>query len=153
MDAIPQPQLALPLNVQQQGEIRVYRVTLPYLPPSKNVYDQWLGTWKSSCKRKWERDIAAEVESQMMPKGLTQIGLAATLIFPSKQRRDPQNYANCLWNFVPDGLVKAGLLLDDRDGAIQIGAQWGIKFAFDTRSGIPTKKRQRTVLAITMRVP
>lgn len=152
VDAVPQPQLALPLNVRQEGEIRLYRMTLPFLPPSKNVYDQWLGTWKSSAKAKWVRHISDEIESQMIPKGLREVGLAATLIFPTKQRRDPQNYSNCLWHWVPDALVKTGVLLDDNDGAIQIGPQWGIKFAFDTRTGIPVKRRQRTVLSITMRV-
>lgn len=153
VDAVPQPQLALPLNVKQDGEIRLYRMTLPFLPPSKNVYDNWLGTWKSGCKAKWVRHIQDEIEAQMMPKGLTRIGLAATLIFPTKQRRDPQNYSNCLWNFVPDALVRGGVLVDDRDGAIDIGSNWGIKMAVDTRTGIPTKRRQRTILSITMRVP
>lgn len=145
------PQLALPLSVKETGEIRVYRMTLPYLPPSKNEYDNWLPSWKSSAKKKWVRDIAQECEAQMMPKGILKIGLAATLIFPSERRRDISNYAQTLWNFVPDALQYCGVLVDDREGRVQFGPNLGVKFAYDTRR-IADSHRKRTVIDIAMRV-
>lgn len=148
-----EPQLAFPIDVEETGEIRLYRFTLPFTPPSKNEYDGWPGPWQGSCKKKWVKAIIAECEAAMMPKGITKVGLAARLVFPTKNRRDPQNYANCLWNFVPDALVRGGFLVDDREGAVEIGRNWGIApFAYDLRPGVPKVKRAKTVLTITMRV-
>lgn len=145
-------QLALPLNVHDTGEVRLYRMMLPFLPPSKNVYDGWQAMWQSGHKKKWIRAIAEQVEELDMPLGVQQIGLAATLVFPSKNRRDPQNYASTLWNFVPDGLVRAGVVSDDREGQVQIGPNWGVKFAYDLRATVDKRFRSKTLLAVTMRV-
>ena len=151
---VSQPiQLGLPVNVEQQGEIRLYRFVLPFLPPSKNVYDGWPNQWKQSAKRKWIKAIAEEAERSMLPKGLPKVGMAAVLVFPTRGRRDPQNYAQALWNWVPDGLVQAGVLVDDNEGRIQIGPNWGVKFSYDTRTGLPKVRRSRTVIALTMLVP
>lgn len=146
-------QLALPVDVEDDGEIRLYKMAFPFLPPSKNVYDGWPREWKSGVKRKWEKAIATKVDEMMMPKHVIKIGLAATLVFPSNARRDPQNYSNCLWNFVPDGLQKAGVIDDDREGMIEIGPNWGLKFDYDLRATLPKKRRERTIIAITMLVP
>lgn len=145
------PQLALPLSVKEEGEVRVYRMTLPFLPPSKNKYDPLPGQWKSGIKKKWLKAVMEECEAQMMPLGVPKIGLAATLVFATQGRRDIQNYANCLWNFVPDALVKAKVLVDDNDGRVQFGPQLGIKFAYDTRR-IAKSHRERTIIDIAMRV-
>lgn len=145
-----EPQMALPLETVL-GDVAVYTIVLRYLPPSKNVFDGWKNEWKSGHKKKWLRDVAQECEASMVPKGLTQVGLAATLVFPSKNRRDPQNYAQCLWNFVPDALVKCGVLVDDNEGRIQIGRNWGLKFAYDTRN-VPKVHRQKTILTLAVRV-
>jgi hypothetical protein len=67
--------------------------------------------------------------------------------------RDPQNYAQCLWHWVPDALVTAGVLVDDDEGRVQIGRNWGLKFGYDLRPGVAKKYRERTILAITMKVP
>jgi Holliday junction resolvase RusA-like endonuclease len=145
------PQLALPLSVKEAGEIRVYRMTLPFLPPSKNEYDNWPGTWKSAAKKKWINAITAECQAQMMPLGVQKVGLAATLVFPSDRRRDLSNYAQALWNFVPDALQRAGVLVNDSDGHVQYGPQLGVKFAVDTRK-IAESHRKRTIIDIAMRV-
>lgn len=149
MDAV---QLAIPMDVEQHGEIRVYRITLPFLPQSKNVIDGWPAEWRAGVKKRWCRVIAEQVEQQMIPKGCARIGLAATLVFAEKARRDPQNYAQALWHWVPDALVKAGVVVDDDEGRIDIGRNWGLTFAYDLRDR-PKRFRRRTILAITMRVP
>lgn len=146
-------QLALPINVEDNGEIRMYRIVLPFVPPSKNVYQNWPGQWKSSAKKKWEKFLISEVQAQMMPLHVPKIGLAATIVFPGKAHRDPQNYAEALWHWVPDGLQKAGLIDDDGEGKIDIGPNWGMTFAYDSRPGLPKKRRERTILAITMLIP
>lgn len=145
-------QLALPVDAEQHGEIQLYRFALPYLPPSKNVYDGWPHEWKSSMKKKWVRDVAAKCNELVVPRGVAKIGLAATLVFPSKARRDPQNYAGPLWNFVPDALQRCGVIDDDREGMIEIPGNWGVKFDYDQRPGLAKKRRSRTIIAMTMLV-
>lgn len=146
------PQLALPVDVTDTGEVRLYKMVLPFLPPSKNVYDKWLGTWQSSAKGKWVRAIAREADAQQMPRGVDRIGLSATLVFPSRRGRDLSNYAQCLWHFVPDALQRCDVLTNDSDGHIEYGPNLGVKFAYDLRPNVSKLMRQRTVLRIAMRV-
>ena len=107
------PQLALPIGQEQHDEIRTYRIPLPFLPPSKNVYDGWPIQWKSSAKKKWTKALLEKFEQECLPKGALRIGMAASLVFPTNARRDTQNYSNCLWNWVPDALVRYGAIPDD----------------------------------------
>ena len=145
-------QLAMPFDMETEGEVRLYVLSFPFLPPSKNVSQNWQPMWKSSAKAKWCKAIERQVREQAIPLGCRKVGLAATLVFSSKARRDPQNYAQDLWHWVPDGLVRAGVLVDDCEGAIEIGPNWGLTMRTDLRSGIPKKKRERTMLALTMEV-
>lgn len=147
-----EPQLALPIDVEDHGEIRVYRMTLAFLPPSKNVYDGYPNEWKSGIKRKWINAVVKECEELAMPKGVQKVGLSAKLIFATKNRRDASNYAGPLWNFVPDGLQRAGVLVDDSDGHVQFGPNLGVSFAYDTRTSVPKKRREKTVISIAMEV-
>lgn len=141
------PQLALPLDTSVQGDLVTYRIRLPFLPPSKNQYDGWPLAWKSGCKQKWVNKIVKECREMQIPRA-ARIGLAATLVFRTNARRDPQNYANCLWNFVPDALQAAKVIKDDRDGVIDFGPNLGVRFAYSPAAG-----KGITHLAITMVVP
>jgi hypothetical protein len=145
------PQLALPIDTQVDGDVVVYRIRLPFLPPSKNQFDGLPIAWKASMKRKWIKAIVEECQRQQIPAA-PKIGLSATLVFARAARRDPQNYANCLWNWVPDALQQAGVISDDRDGKIDFGPNLGVRFAVDTRKA-PPKKLQVTHLAISMVLP
>lgn len=149
VDAIPVQGL-LPIGMDDEGDLRLYRLVLPFTPPSKNVFDTWPNEWKHSAKKKWMRHVKAQVEALGIPKA-QRIGLAAVLVFPTKAHRDPQNYSNCLWHWVPDALQAAGVIDDDTEGKIEIGPNWGLKFAIDGRSA-PKAQRQRTHIAITMKV-
>jgi hypothetical protein len=130
--------------------ITTYRLHFPYLPPSKNVFDGWPVQWKAGAKRKWLSAIRDLCDEQNVPVDNPVVGLAARLVFPTRQRRDVQNYAQCLWNWVPDGLVRAGILQDDKTGAVQIGPNWGIEMAVDGRRGVPAKKRQHTTVTVAI---
>jgi hypothetical protein len=155
---------ALQLDTIQENGLSVYKVTLPYLPPSKNVFDNWPPAWRNGAKKKWLKAIARAADEQMMPRGIPRVGLAATLVFSgmtirtsngqqtyvrSAPRRDPQNFAQCLWNFVPDALVRCGVLIDDNEGRVQIGPNWGLRLLVDDRAA-PKAKVERTVLTIAM---
>lgn len=127
-----------------------YRIVLPYLPPSKNAIAGWPQTWQSGAKKKWLRHLAQRCEEQRIPLGCQRIGLAARLVFATYGRRDPQNYAQQLWHWVPDALVKCGVLVDDDDGRISWGPNLGVVMTVDPRRGIPSKKKERTVLTIAV---
>lgn len=144
---------ALPIGMVENGEIVTYRFAFPYLPPSKNVYDGWLPAWKSAAKHKWINAVIRAVEEQDVPRGVERIGLAATLVFPEPRKRDPQNYAPALWNWIPDGLQKCGVIKDDRDGVIDFGKNLGIRFAIDDRKRLSRDARKRTHIALTLRLP
>lgn len=146
-----QPQLALPIGETHVGEIRVYRMMLPFLPPSKNVYDGWLPAWKSSAKRKWTRCLIDEFEAVQLPKDVLKVGMAASLVFPTKARRDTQNYAQCLWHWIPDALVTFGCIRDDTPEYVEIGPNWGVSMLVDNRAA-PKAKRQRTHLSISVQM-
>lgn len=145
-------QLGLGLDVGTVGELTVWKLRLDFLPPSKNQYDGWPIPWKASAKKRWYREIARACGEVGVAHGLDKVGLHARLIFPTSGRRDPQNYAQALWHWVPDALVNCGVLLDDRDGAIEIGPNWGIELAVDTRVHIPKEKRKRMILTIAAHV-
>lgn len=150
LEARVETQLAIPLDTVETDVLQVYRMVLPFLPPSKNQFDAWPVQWKSGVKKKWKAAIAAKAAELQMPLDLTHVGLAAKLVFPSKQRRDPQNYAQCVWNWVPDALVQCGVLRDDRDGMVEIGPNWGISMAVDLRPGVPKQHRSRTLIAVSV---
>lgn len=145
-------QLAMPIETEQHGDVVVWRLAFGFLPPSKNVYDNWPPQWKHGAKKKWAKHIAMQCAEQQIPTGLQRVGLAARLVFPKNARRDPQNFAQALWHWVPDALVGCGVLVDDRDGAIEIGPNWGIELAVDSRP-LPADRRKRTVLTIATRMP
>jgi len=146
-------QLGLGLDVRQVGEIRTYQFVFPFLPPSKNQYDSWQGPWKSSAKAKWIKHTARIAdELGVTDAGFTRIGLSARLVFPTNQRRDPQNYAQTLWHFFPDALQRCGVLVDDRDGAIDWGPNLGLQLHVDNRPGKAKTSRKRTIVIVSARV-
>ena len=145
-------QLGLGLDVQQIGEIQTYRFVFPFLPPSKNQYDSWQGAWKSGVKAKWVRHTQRMVDELAMPRDLARVGLRARLVFPTNARRDPQNYAQTLWHFFPDALVRTGVLRDDRDGTIDWGPNLGLEMAVDARPNKGKKDRSRTIIIVSCRV-
>jgi hypothetical protein len=128
-----------------------YTIVLPGCPPSKNQFNSLPPAWKNSQKKAWKRRVKAACEAQNIPKGNPMVGLAARIVFATEaNRRDPQNYAQQLWDWVPDALVEGGYLVDDNEGRVQIGANWGLEMAVDKRKG-PKKARERTIITIALK--
>lgn len=153
---------ALELDTVQEEATVLYKLTLPGTPPSKNEIGGWPPAWKASAKRRWMRMVSDRAKELGIPRDNLEIGLAAHLVFPTNSRRDPQNYAETLWNWVPDALqdcvkkcarncqVHCGVLVDDNEGRIHWPENLGITFGVDSRHA-PTKVRRRTVIAISVR--
>lgn len=142
-------QVALALDSVQEGATTVYTIVLPGVPPSKNSFDGWPVTWKAGKKRTWMKRVQDACAQQLVPKDNARVGIAARLVFATRARRDPQNYAQCLWNWVPDALVQGGYLVDDNEGRVQIGKNWGIEMAVDLRKA-PKAKIERTILTLAV---
>jgi hypothetical protein len=154
-------QQALELDTVREGAVVTYRIVLPFLPPSKNQIQGWPAQWQSGAKKKWMKAITAQCAAQNIPLNNPRVGLAALLVFPKAARRDPQNYAQQVWHWVPDALqgctkkcqrgclLHAGVLVDDNEGRVLIGPNWGITMAVDTRSA-PKRVLGRTVLTIAV---
>jgi hypothetical protein len=140
----------LELNTVRESATTVYVIVLPGVPPSKNKFDALPPAWKSGQKKAWVKRVIAACEEQMVPKDNPRMGLHAKIVFgTSAARRDPQNYAQQLWNWVPDALVQGGFLVDDNEGRVLIGKNWGLEMAVDLRSG-PKKAKERTIIAISV---
>ena len=143
-------QLVMPIDRFEQERIVTFRIQLGFLPPSKNVIDNWPPMYKSGAKKKWVRHVSEQCAAQQVPTGLHKVGLAAKLVFASRARRDPQNYAQALWHWVPDALVRCGVLVDDAAGNIEIGPNWGITMEADLRRDVPKEYRQKTILTLAI---
>lgn len=155
-------QAALDLDTVREDATVTYRLTLPGTPPSKNEIGGWPPAWRATSKRTWMRRVAERSRELGIPRGNLEIGLAAHLVFPTAAKKDPQNYADTLWNWVPDALqdcgprcgrgckLHCGVLVDDNEGRIHWPENLGITFGVDSRHA-PTKVRRRTVLTISVR--
>lgn len=153
---------AFDLDTVQADATVTYKLVFAGTPPSKNEIGGWPPAWKHSAKQRWMRQLTERCREQGIPLNNQVIGLAAHLVFPTNNRRDPQNYAETLWHWIPDGLqpcgprcangckYHAGVLVDDNEGRIQWPPNLGITFGVDSRHA-PAKVRKRTVITISVR--
>lgn len=91
------------------------------IPPSNNKYIG-TGSMKKNMqyqeeKRMWEWLVRAAVGKLKPDKPLKNVIVALTYYFPTKHRRDPDNYSG---KFLLDGLVKAKVIEDDSFSCIDL---------------------------------
>jgi hypothetical protein len=136
----------LALVAPDRGEVVVREVTLPFTPPSKNVWDGWQPMWQSGTRKKWRKALIDAIDEQQFPRDAIQVECSAQLWFASANRRDWQNYMHPLWNMVADALVEAGVIADDTPGYFTVPRDAGIEFMVDRRQLVPAKEKRRTIL-------
>lgn len=88
------------------------KLVIPGIPPSINEWRNMHHHVEAKQKKEWEQIVGWEVLRQKV-KPSQPIRKAVTTYryyFPTKHRRDPSNYSP---KWLEDGLVKAGVLLDD----------------------------------------
>lgn len=136
----------LALIEPDKGEVVVRTITIAKAAISKNVYDGWPSQWKAGHRDSWKTHLIRGFEEHQVPKGAIRVACSASLVFPTGQRRDFQNYMHPLWYYVADALVDYGAIPDDTPTYFSIGPNGGVEFSVDRRQHIAKDKRKRTVL-------
>ena len=98
-----------------------YIYTIPALPPSNNEFMGRAAQWKyQEVKKKWE----ALVKTCCKPvpdKPIQKTQVTLNYYFPDNRRRDPDNYSG---KMILDGLVRAGILVDDSFHCVDLFLVW-----------------------------
>lgn len=84
--------------------------TIPVIPPSNNRYLGRENQWDYRKEKKIWQDLVAMCCHPRPEKPVEHAQVILTYFFPDKRRRDPDNYSG---KMVLDGLVRAGILVDD----------------------------------------
>ncbi len=90
-------------------------IVIPEIPPSLNEWARWHNQKANKEKQRWGELVWACARQQLGIGGIRKCGFARAEVtlkyfFPSNARRDPDNYSG---KFIMDGLVSAGILVDD----------------------------------------
>ena len=89
--------------------------------PSLNTWTNWHWAKKSRVKKSWENEIYYLCNKFNQPE-LKEAIVDITYYFKSNRRRDRDNYTP---KFILDGLVKAGVIVDDSDNNLYLN--WKLK--------------------------
>ena len=88
------------------------------IPPSNNRYIGRDARWAyREAKREWAALVRAAVGRNKPPKPFSRARVVLTYYFPTRGRRDPDNYAG---KMILDGLTAAGVLEDDSFDHIEL---------------------------------
>lgn len=86
------------------------KYTIDGIPPSNNKFKGRQNYHEyRELKKQWEAIVYYRCRPKP-PQPLTNVYVKITYYFPTRHRRDPDNYNGV---FILDGLVKAGILKDD----------------------------------------
>lgn len=90
---------------------------IPNIPPSMNKYKGRSNIWEwRKDKTEWESYVRAFCRP--IPKEpIKKCVLTITYFFDSRRRHDPNNYDG---QFITDGLVKSGIIVDDDFSHIEL---------------------------------
>ena len=91
---------------------------IPEIPPSNNKFIGRNARWEyQEIKKYWEELIFYTCRPRP-DKPFKKAVVTLTYYFPTKIRHDPDNYAGKL---ILDGLVRAGIIVDDSFDHVQLG--------------------------------
>lgn len=88
------------------------------MPPSLTKYRNMHFHVLNNEKKKWHDLVWSEIHKQGIQPVKLPIKMTYVFFFPTKARRDPDNYA-CTAKFINDSLVDNGVLIDDSFQYIQ----------------------------------
>lgn len=105
------------LNLIHSRSNEEYRYTIPALPPSNNKYIGKNKCWEyQKVKKQWEVLVRAACKP-LPQKPIEKAEVTLHYFFKDKRRRDPDNYSG---KMILDGLVRAGILVDDSFEYVQL---------------------------------
>ena len=90
-------------------------ITLPEVPPSLNKWSRMHWMKAAKVKKQWEKDIYYSAYNLRPEQPYQKAKVKITYFFKTKRRRDIDNYTP---KFLLDGLVKAGIIIDDAESVI-----------------------------------
>lgn len=115
-----------------------YMYRIPLIPPSNNKYQGNGGEGKRYAyqaeKKQWA-DIIAYTCRPKPPYPLARAKVTLHYYFKDKRRHDPDNYSG---KFILDGLVKAGILVDDSFQVIDL----------ELKASVDTEKKGYTIIEV-----
>lgn len=94
-----------------------YICTVPWAPPSFNVYNNWKPCQQREQKRLWQHAVSGLVNQKgnVAPRGLARAEVKAVIQFTTDRGRDLDNYYDPMWKWTLDALRAAGVLVNDTD--------------------------------------
>lgn len=100
------------------------KITIPGIPPSINEWRNMHHYEEAKQKKAWEEIVGWEVLAQKVKPSQPIIKAVTTYFyfFPTRHRHDPSNYSP---KWIEDGLVKAGILVDDSFDHIELNIRKG----------------------------
>lgn len=99
-----------------------YRYTIPLVPQSLNHYAGRKNCWEyRQDKAQWERDVTLLCRPRPQ-RPIEKAAVTLHYFFPTRARHDPDNYAG---KMILDGLVKAGIILDDSFDCVALRLEGG----------------------------
>ena len=87
------------------------------IPPTQNELRRMHYRQITAEKKEWERIVGIIVKEQKI-QPVDRVNITYEFHFKDKKRRDPDNYAASA-KMLQDGLVKAGVLVDDNFDYVQ----------------------------------
>ena len=103
-----------------------YNYVINDIPPSNNKFmgrgSRGLTMEYQKLKKQWAWDIKASVGRNKPKQALEKSIVTLTYYFKTKHERDPDNYSG---KFILDGLVNAGVLVDDNFNCIELRLRGG----------------------------
>ena len=96
------------------------KFSIPEIPPSWNRYAGRQNSWEYRReKQRWSElvQLAVICSGKRPAKAYAKAQVRITYFFPTKGRRDPDNYSG---KFILDGLTAAGIIADDSFGCIDL---------------------------------
>ena len=96
---------------------RRYNYIISEIPPSNNNFIGRNARWQYQDEKKRWADLIALFCTPKPQEPIPCARITLTYYFGDRRRHDPDNYAG---KMILDGLVKAGIILDDSFGCVQL---------------------------------
>jgi len=118
---------------------------IPLVPPSLNEWQSMHWGPRAQLKNRWYELIwALQHQRDTKLPECDWVSMSADIVFKTKAHRDVTNYAATFWKIVPDALQHVGVIRDDTEEQLHMGA---IRFKYE-KPPMPNMKGT-TRIAIT----